>query len=97
MTHIINKPIITEKSLKDAQAGIYTFAVEKTATKPRIQKAIEEMFKVHVTKITTVNRKGKKRLVGKRRTPVYEGNIKKARVILQKDEKIDLFEVGGEK
>lgn len=97
MTYIVHKPIITEKSLKEAQNGIYTFAVEKVASKPEIQKAIEDLFKVHVVKITTVLSKGKKRLVGKRRTPVKESGIKKARVTVKKDEKIDLFEVGGEK
>ena len=97
MTSIVNRPIITEKSLKDAQNGVYTFAVNKTSSKAQIKKAIERIFNVHIVKITTVMKKGKKRLVGRRRTQVYEAGIKKARVILKKDEKIDLFEVGGEK
>lgn len=97
MTIIIKKPIITEKSLKSAQKKIYTFLVEKTATKKIIKQSIEKMFGVHVVKINTVNKKGKKRLVGKRKTPVYESSTKKAKVILQKNEKIDLFDVGGEK
>lgn len=97
MSYIIKRPLITEKSLKDAQNGIYTFIVEKNAEKKEIKKAMEEMFKVHVVRLTTAITKGKKRLVGKRRVPVSESSTKKARVILKKDEKIDLFEVGGEK
>ncbi|MCL4339276.1 50S ribosomal protein L23 [Patescibacteria group bacterium] len=92
--NVIIRPIITEKSLIDAKNGIFTFAVEGKATKFQIKKAIESMFSVHVKLITTVKTKGKKRTVGRKRLTVYKPDLKKARVKLAKDEKIDLFEVG---
>jgi len=91
---IIKKPIITEKSLYDAAAGIFAFEVDKNATKGKIKQAIEEMFKVHVKRLSTVITKGKKRLVGRKRIAIMEPAKKKARVKLQNGEKIDLFEVG---
>lgn len=92
--YIIKKPVITEKSLRDARSGVFTFIVDKRAAKTEIKKEIREMFKVHVRKITTCVIKGKKRLVGRKRRPVYEPDVKKARVKLNPGEKIDLFEVG---
>lgn len=97
ITNIIQKPIITEKSLKDAGMGIFTFEVDKNANKNQIREKIENLYKVHVKKVTTANFKGKKRLVGKKRTPVYEADRKKAWIKLAPSEKIDLFEIGEKK
>lgn len=96
-SYIIKKPIITEKSLADAQNGIFTFKVDRDATKIQLKEAIEKMFNVHVQAITTAVIKGKKRFVGRRRQLIYQSSIKKARVKLAPSEKIDLFEVRGEK
>ncbi|MBI3380023.1 50S ribosomal protein L23 [Candidatus Gottesmanbacteria bacterium] len=97
IANIIRKPIITERSLIDARLGVFTFEVDKNANKHQIKEKIENLFKVHVKKITSANFKGKKRLVGKKRTPVYQPDRKKVWVRLAKDEKIDLFEVGEKK
>lgn len=97
ISFIIKRPIITEKSLSDVQNGVFTFEVDKKATKIQVKKSIEEMFNVHVQAVRTVRRKGKKRLIGKRRQIIYGADIKIARVKLASDEKIDLFEVGGKK
>ena len=90
---IIKKPVITEASLRDASEGLYTFEVDTRANKFQIKQAIEEMFKVHVTKVVTIISKGKKRLAGKKRQEIHESDRKKAKVRLVKDEKIKLFEV----
>lgn len=97
IANIIKKPIITEKSLTDARKGIFTFEVDKNANKNQIKEKIENLYKVHVKKVTSANFKGKKRLVGKKRSPVYEPDRKKAWVKLAQSEKIDLFEVGEKK
>lgn len=97
MADIIKKPIITEKSLRDARDGVFTFEVAKDATKGQIIKAVGDIFKTHVKSVTTVIAKGKKRFSGQRRRLVYEPNTKRARVKLAAGEKIDLFEVGGGK
>jgi len=84
-------PIITEKSLKDAKAGRYTFGVLPKKNKFEIKKAIEEVFKVHVTSVATINLRGgsKRNFRGQIQS---KGASKKAIVTLAKDEKIDLFE-----
>lgn len=92
---IIKKPLITEKSLKDAARGIFTFIVDKKANKIEITKEVESQFKVHVLAVTTEIIKGKRKQVGRKKNIVRLPDVKKARVRLKSGEKIDLFEVGG--
>jgi large subunit ribosomal protein L23 len=91
---ILQKPIITEKSIKDATAGIFTFAVRVDATKPEIKKEAEKLFSVHVKNVVTVIRKGKEKRAGKQRRTIVRPNVKIARLKLAKGEKIDFFEIG---
>ena len=89
---IIIKPIISEKSLKDAALGKYTFLVNKKANKTEIKKAIEEVFEVKVVKIMTNITKGsttKNTKVG-RKVSVFSD--KKARVVLLKGQSIAIFD-----
>ncbi len=84
---IIIAPVITEKSASNAEAGIYTFKVVKTATKTQIKNAIEKCFDVHVEKINTLVTKPKDKRVGK-----YTGKTKtykKAIVSLKQGETIE--------
>lgn len=96
-TQIIIKPIITEKSLKDAGMGTYTFAVDLNSNKNQIRQAVEKMFTVHVKDITTVIIRGKNKIAGRKRRKVQQPDVKKARVKLSSGEKIDLFEIGESK
>lgn len=89
--HII-KPIISEKSMKDAAAGKFTFHVGRSSTKPEIKQAVELQFNVHVKKIMTRIVKGKSQRIGVRRVEVQKQPMKKAIVELMKGEKIALFE-----
>ena len=52
---IIIKPIITEKSNVEMQAGKYTFEVNKKATKVDVKRAVEKLFNVKVLKVNTSN------------------------------------------
>lgn len=88
---IIVKPIITEKTMMGMPNKKYTFKVAKSAGKIEIAKAIEEIFKVKVDSVNTLNIKGKLRRRGK--TQGYTADWKKAYVTLTKDSKgIEFFE-----
>ena len=93
---VIKNPIITEKSMKMAQLGFYTFAVDKDATKPMIAKAVSETFNVKVMNVRTFNVKGQFKSQRKVRKFYKTGSIKKAMVYLQKGAKISLFETPKE-
>ncbi len=88
---IIIRPIITEKSMIGATEKKYTFEVAKTAGKIEIARAVEEVFKVKVAKVNTVNVRGKFRRQG--RSEGYTKSWKKAIVTLTADSKnIEFFE-----
>ena len=93
---VIIAPVITEKSISDAAHGRYTFKVEKAANKPLIKQAIEQNFKVKVIKIMTSLIKGRTDRRGVKREEFVKTPFKKATVQLAKDQKIGLFDVGGQ-
>lgn len=62
---IILKPVITERSIDLLPNGKYTFKVAKDANKVEIAKAVENLFNVEVTKVNTMNCKGRTKRVGK--------------------------------
>ena len=86
---IIYSPVVTEKSALNMQdKNVYTFKVNKSATKTQIKKAIEQAFGVNVKSVNTLNTKPKKRRVGR-----YTGmtkTYKKAIVTLDANSKIEL-------
>ena len=88
---IIVKPIITEKSMSAVADKKYVFKVARDAGKIEIKKAIEEIFKVKVQSVNTINVKGKEKRMGVHvgKTAAY----KKAIVTLTAESKpIEIFE-----
>ena len=88
---IIKRPHITEKTniLKNRD-NKYVFVVDKRANKSEIKKAVEELFKVDVTKVNTLIMHGKKRRMGKNEG--QRSDWKKAIVTLKKGEIIKELE-----
>jgi len=62
---IIIRPVITEQSMTQAQDKKYTFIVAKNTNKTEIKKAVQEIFKVKVDKVNTMNYAGKNKRMGK--------------------------------
>ncbi len=88
---IIKRPIITEKTTKLAESGVYTFEVDKRANKIEIANAIEEIFKVKVVSVNTINVLPKKKTVG--RYTGLKAAYAKAMVKLQAGDKIEGFTI----
>ncbi|MBD5423006.1 MAG: 50S ribosomal protein L23 [Mycoplasma sp.] len=65
LTDIIKYPILTEKSYQQMQENVYTFAVDRRATKFDIKRAVEFIFQVKVDSINTFNVPKKPKRVGK--------------------------------
>ncbi len=81
-------PVITEKATILSEQNKVVFRVADTATKDEIAAAVEALFKVTVTKVNTLNVKGKtKRFRGRigRRN-----DVKKAIVTLAEGQSIDI-------
>ena len=84
----ILRPLITEKSTLVAEENKIIFAVKMEADKAQIKTAVENLFKVDVTKVNTITMKGKtKRFrghLGKRK------DWKKAIVTLKDGQSVDI-------
>ncbi len=87
---IILRPLITEKNTNLMAYNKYSFEVDRNANKIQIKRAIEEIFKVSVTKVHTMNMRGKMRRRGMRFG--YTADWKKAIVTLAEGDRIELFE-----
>ena len=62
---IVIKPVITEKSMDGLPNKKYTFKVDKDANKLEIAYAVEQLFNVKVSKVNTMNCRGRQKRVGK--------------------------------
>ena len=86
---ILLSPVVSEKSYTLLDEGKYTFEVDPRTSKTEIKIAVEQVFKVKVASVNTLNRKGKARRtrfgLGRRK------NVKRAIVTLRDGDTIDIF------
>ena len=62
---VILKPVISERSMEDAQNKKYTFKVATDANKTEVKHAVEEIFDVEVKKVNIMNVVGKEKRMGR--------------------------------
>lgn len=86
---ILIRPLISERSTDLMTEGKFVFVVDKRANKIQIADAVEEIFKVDVLAVNTVNVKGKTKRRG--RTVGKTKSYKKAIVKLAAGQTIELF------
>ncbi|WP_298817101.1 50S ribosomal protein L23 [Chloroflexus sp.] len=86
---ILIRPLITEKNTNLMELNKYTFEVHREATKPQIKRAVETIFNVKVTKVHTMNVRGKRRRRGQ--SVGYTRDWKKAIVTLAEGDRIEIF------
>ena len=87
--NVLIRPVVSEKSYALLDQNKYTFIVRNDANKIQIKQAVEEIFKVKVKKVNTLNREGKQSRtrfgIGRR------SDTKRAIVSLADGDRIDLF------
>lgn len=93
---ILRRPIITEKSMKLADRHLYTFEVDRDATKNQIAKLVADKFAVKVLSVKVVNVKGELKSQRRVRKFYKTQGYKKAIVQVGKTQKIALFETPKE-
>jgi large subunit ribosomal protein L23 len=85
---VILSPVITEKATLLTEANQVVFRVSIDATKPKIAKAVAELFKVKVKGVNTIKVKGKTKTA--RGRPYKRSDYKKAIVTLEEGQQIDI-------
>ena len=88
---VLKRPLITEKSTieKDMHNKLF-FEVHRSANKIEIKQAVEQIFKVDVLGVCTVNMKGKTKRVGSFVTK--QPDWKKAVVTIKPGQRVEFFE-----
>ena len=89
--HLYDKilsPLVTEKSTNLSELNKVVFKVPSDANKKNLKNNIEKIFKVNVTKINIINKKG--RIKTTRGKKVKLKGFKKAIITLKKGQSIDL-------
>ena len=90
-SHVIIRPVVSEKSYVLSAASRYTFRVHPDAHKTQIRQAVEALFDVHVVDVRTLSVKTKP----KRRGNSASGRTrawKKAIVQVRAGESIPIFQ-----
>jgi large subunit ribosomal protein L23 len=88
----IVRPVITEKTSAAYQTrGEYAFEVHPDANKDQIRSAIEQLFGVKVTRVWTMNVRGKDKRAGQSRIIGHRPSWKKAIVTLREGDSIEHF------
>jgi large subunit ribosomal protein L23 len=85
---VIVAPVITEKATMASENNQVVFKVRRTATKPQIKAAVEQLFNVKVTGVNTLLRKGKNKTF--RGVRGVQQDVKKAIVTLADGDRIDV-------
>ena len=86
---ILISPVISEKSYKLLDENKYTFVVSPDANKTQIKIAVAEVFKVKVTGVNIINRRGK--TVRTRSGLGKRADTKRAIVTVAAGDRIDIF------
>lgn len=88
--YILRKPLLTEKSTAQMDSdNVYTFEVDRRASKDEIKAAVEKAYGVKVEKVTTQVRKGGSRRF--RYGTVAENSWKRAAIKVADGQSIELF------
>jgi large subunit ribosomal protein L23 len=89
-SHVLIRPVVSEKSYVLAAANRYTFRVHPEAHKTHIRQAVQELFDVHVVDVRTmsVKSKPKRRGTSRGRTRAW----RKAIVQVRPGETIPVFQ-----
>ena len=89
---VVIAPVVSEKSYEQLEKNVYVFKVQTSASKPEIRNAIESIFDVTVTKVNTLNRKGKVRRNRRNNKLGKRADTKRAIVTLAEGDSIQIFE-----
>jgi large subunit ribosomal protein L23 len=89
-SHVIIRPVVSEKTYVLSSANRYTFRVHREAHKTQIRQAVEALFDVHVVDVRTMSVKSKPKRRGNTKGRTREW--KKAIVQIRAGESIPIYQ-----
>lgn len=91
LDYVIKSALLSEKAYNLMENGVYTFLVDRRATKKEIKKAVEAQFSTTVVKVNVLNKSAKSKQVTGTRKKTLSGAGRKAVVYLKAGEKIAML------
>ncbi len=88
-SRVLIEPWITENTTAMLEVNKYVFKIAPKAGKKEVKKAVENLYKVKVEAVNTINIPRKFKVQG--RTQGWKAGFKKAIVTLKKGDKIEFF------
>ncbi|MFA6528175.1 MAG: 50S ribosomal protein L23 [Candidatus Gracilibacteria bacterium] len=92
-SHIIKKPLVTEKSMKGEVNRKFTFLINSNATKIDIKRAFKEIYGVDVVKVNIVPVFRKARLIKNNNEFEKRASGQKAVITIKKGQKFDFNKI----
>lgn len=90
INEVIIRPVLTEKATNLTKRKVYMFEVGKNTDKHKVKTTLEHLYKISISEVRIMIRKGKERKTGRRRTAKKSADMKIAYVVVKKGT-IDLF------
>ena len=91
LRQVVRRPLVTEKgTLAKEASNQLIFEVDRRSNKIEIRQAVEQVFKVKVLKVRTINCEGKNKRMG--RIQGKRSDWKKAYVTLAEGQNVEFFE-----
>ncbi len=90
LSSVIIKPRITEKAAILTDKDVYTFEIQKGATKFEVRDAIKALYNVTPRMVRIVNKGPRHFMSRSRGRDMMESGLRKAYVYLKKGDRIDL-------
>ncbi len=87
---VIMKPRITEKAALLGEQNVYTFEVQKGATKFEVRDAVKALYNVTPVKVHMVHKRPRHFMSRSRGRDMMEHGLQKAYVYLKKGDRIEL-------
>lgn len=84
------EPWVTEEATRIAEMNKYIFKIDPKSSKKQVEKSVEDLYRVNVVSVNTINIPRKKRTRGK--STGWKSGYKKAIVTLKEGDKIEFFE-----
>lgn len=90
LSRVIIKPRITEKAVEKSGQNVYTFVIDRAATKYDVRDAVKELYSVTPVKVNIVNKTPRQYMSRSKGRVVTEKGMKKAYVYLKSGDSISL-------
>lgn len=90
LANVLKKPRITEKAVGKSEQNVYTFVIDRVATKHDVADAVRALYNVTPVKVNIVNKSPRRTMSRSKGRMVTEKGLKKAYVYLKPGDTITL-------